>query len=185
MPGLTAYQKFLQVALTYGFSLWGTAKTGQTVSFRTGDDGDYKKGYPKAGDRFVDNGDGTITDNAAGLMWVKDPSQLGGVWGTPGTPSKMTWNTIIDACLSLDYAGHNDWRLPNIKELFAITDCERANLHIDPTFSNTVADDYWSSTSNGSNTTYKLVVRLGVPFVTHLHLAGVAYGRPIRLGVPA
>lgn len=185
MPGLTAYQKFLQVALKYGFSLWGTPKTGQTVSFRTGDDGYYIKGYPKAGDRFVDNGDGTITDNATGLMWVKDPSQLGGVWGTPGTPSKITWNIIIDTCFSLDYAGHNDWRLPNIKELFGITDCERSDVHINPIFSNAVADYYWSSTVNGSNTTYKLTVRLGVPFVMQIHFAGVAYGRPVRLGVPA
>ncbi|MDP2942402.1 MAG: DUF1566 domain-containing protein, partial [Candidatus Omnitrophota bacterium] len=93
----------------------GVHKTGQTVSYQDKDDGYYKKGLPKFGDRFIDNGDGTISDRATGLMWVKDPSQIpGGLWGTPGAPAPMTWSDAIINSEALIYAGYSDWRLPNI-----------------------------------------------------------------------
>jgi len=56
--------------------LTGLPKTGQTISYVAGDDGDYEAGYVPDGDRFVDNGDGTVTDNATGLMWVKDMHRI-------------------------------------------------------------------------------------------------------------
>jgi hypothetical protein len=50
-------------------------KTGQTVEYQAGDDGTYEKGNP-ASPRFVDNGDGTISDKATGLMWIKQPELI-------------------------------------------------------------------------------------------------------------
>jgi len=47
-------------------------RTGQTTSYATGDDGDLQAGNPRA-TRFVDNGNGTVTDRATGLQWVKQP----------------------------------------------------------------------------------------------------------------
>lgn len=152
MSQLTAYDKFIQQALKYGFSLFGLPKTGQTTSYQSGDDGDLEKGYPRTGTRFVDKGDGTITDNATGLQWVKDPSQLGGNWGTPGSPATMKWNDAIDECLALTYAGHSDWRLPNIKELVSIIDFENTNPAIDSTFV-CKANRYRSSTTYIDDTT--------------------------------
>ena len=61
----------------------GLPPTGQTTKYVDGDDGDIQAGYAPA-ERLTDNGDGTITDNATGLMWVKD-MQLGtpkGWWKT-------------------------------------------------------------------------------------------------------
>jgi hypothetical protein len=52
----------------------GLPKTGQTMIYQPGDDGFYQMGYPLGGgQRFIDNGDGTIIDMATGLMWKKIP----------------------------------------------------------------------------------------------------------------
>jgi hypothetical protein len=142
MARLTAYDKFIQVALKYGFSLFGLPKTGQTIVYTAGDDGTYQKGYPKTGARFTDNGDGTITDNATGLMWAKDGTGAGCNNGTT-----LTWVNAIAFCEALNFAGHTDWRLPNLKELASIVDYSVSNPSIDPLFINAFAGLYWSSTN--------------------------------------
>jgi len=64
---------------------------------------------------FVDNGDGTVTDRATGLMWVKADSG-----------KTMNWEQALEHAESLEYAGYDDWRLPNVKELQSIVDYNRA-----------------------------------------------------------
>ena len=46
-------------------------KTGQTESLADHDDGYYKKGVEWPNPRFIDNGDGTVTDKLTGLLWLK------------------------------------------------------------------------------------------------------------------
>lgn len=58
--------------------------------------------------RFVDNGDGTVTDEVTGLMWQKD------------TNKRMGPKDAEDFISKMDLAGYSDWRLPNIKELNTI-----------------------------------------------------------------
>lgn len=60
---------------------------------------------------FVDNGDGTITDRASGLMWQQDD---GG--------QTMDWPAALIYAESATTAGYDDWRLPNVKELQSIVD---------------------------------------------------------------
>ena len=128
----------------------GLPRTGQTTSYVNYDDGWYKAGLPAgAGVRFTDNGDGTISDNATGLMWIKDPI------ASPGAPfdAGLTWNDAITSCEALDYAGQTDWRLPNIFEIISIVDYSKINPSINATFfPNTVNSAYWSSTANFANT---------------------------------
>ena len=50
-------------------------RTGQTTSYVDGDDGYFQAGNPRA-PRFVDNGNGTISDRATGLQWVKQPELI-------------------------------------------------------------------------------------------------------------
>ena len=91
--------------------------TGQTDgSYDTGVDGDYQAGY--IGLRFIDNGDGTVSDAATRLMWVKDAQTA------PGAPfdATMNWTTGLSSCESLSYAGYTDWRMPNIAEIISIVD---------------------------------------------------------------
>lgn len=125
----------------------GLPKTGQTDSYRTRDDGDLRIGYPLTGPRFTDLGDGTIKDNATGLEWVKQPENIGGVWEDGGQPTLVLWNDAIDNCNALNYAGHSDWRLPNVMELLSIVDYTKFDPCIDETFfPNTKSGFYWSST---------------------------------------
>jgi len=58
--------------------------------------------------RFTDNQDGTITDIVTGLMWQK------------GENERMDWYSALKASKEMQLAGHNDWRLPNLKELNSI-----------------------------------------------------------------
>ncbi len=170
---------------------FGFPKTGQTTSYPTGsatdrDDGHYQAGNPIS-PRFVDNNDGTITDNATGLMWVKDPSQIpGGAWGTPGNPKTMAWAAAITNCKVLDYAGHNDWRLPNIKALMSIVDYSEASPLISPLFtcSISVSKIYWSSTTSAYTITYAWNVNFAGPVLTPIALKTnmTGYVRPVRGG---
>ena len=51
------------------------AATGQSVPYGPGDDGEYQMGV-SVDSRFTDNGDGTVTDNLTGLIWLKDAGCL-------------------------------------------------------------------------------------------------------------
>ncbi len=68
----------------------GVPKTGQTTSYRAGDDGAYKRGVAWPDPRFTVTTNGTdevVTDNMTGLMWVKEPHALnnnsGRTWCQP------------------------------------------------------------------------------------------------------
>ncbi len=67
---------------------------------------------------FVNNGDGTITDEATGLMWAQADSGTGLNWS-----EALAWVQTQNAA---NYLGHNDWRLPNPKELHSIVDYTRS-----------------------------------------------------------
>lgn len=67
---------------------------------------------------FTDNGDGTITDNITGLMWKKSPDTDGN--GDIDADDKLTYAQAVDGAGDLALAGHTDWRLPTIKELYSL-----------------------------------------------------------------
>ena len=102
--------------------------------------------------KFVDNGDGTITDNATGLMWQK---------ADDGTA--RDWEESLKYAEDLELGGHSDWRLPDAKELQSIVDYTRSpsttnSPAIDPMFQTTSITDpdgvtgqypfFWSSTTH-------------------------------------
>jgi hypothetical protein len=64
---------------------------------------------------FTDNGDGTVTDSATGLMWQKTDSGTG-----------MDWDNALTYAENMTLAGYDDWRLPNVKELQSIVDYTHA-----------------------------------------------------------
>ena len=64
---------------------------------------------------FVDNGDGTVTDHATGLMWQQADSGSG-----------MDWEDALAYAEDSTMADYDDWRLPNIKELQSIVDYSRS-----------------------------------------------------------
>ncbi|TSA35333.1 MAG: DUF1566 domain-containing protein [Verrucomicrobiaceae bacterium] len=101
-----------------------------------------------------DNGDGTVTDRATGLVWSKDDSGTGMNW-----QSALAWVQKMNAA---KFLGHDDWRLPNVKELQSIVDYTRSpdtthSAAIDPVFHCTTITNedgkadfpfYWSATTH-------------------------------------
>ncbi|KAA3645548.1 MAG: DUF1566 domain-containing protein [Chloroflexi bacterium] len=114
----------------------------------------YVRGNSEYGENdFINNGNGTITDAATGLTWMQDDNGSG-----------MDWEEALNYCENLDYAGYDDWRLPNAKELQSIVDYSRSpdtsnSAAIDPLFGvSSITNEagqtdypaYWSSTTHAN-----------------------------------
>ncbi|MBF0102389.1 MAG: DUF1566 domain-containing protein, partial [Desulfobacterales bacterium] len=84
--------------------------------------------------RFIDNGDGTISDTKTGLMWQKADDSV-----------NKTLDDAITYVNKLELANYTDWRLPIIDELLTLVDYSRNNPSISPVFECQSAN-YWSST---------------------------------------
>ncbi len=59
---------------------------------------------------YRDNGDGTVTDLVTGLAWQQSPGE------------KLSWDEAIAGADAFELGGHDDWRLPSIKELYSLMD---------------------------------------------------------------
>lgn len=93
-------------------------QTGQTTSYATGDDGDLQSGMPWPDSRFTENGNGTVTDNLTGLIWLKNANCFGGqLWAT----AIASVNGLANGqCELADDSTAGQWRLPNINELSSL-----------------------------------------------------------------
>ncbi len=130
----------------------GLPKTGQRVQFQAGDDGNYAAGWWKG--RFLPNnrqrwiaktigGDDIVLDRATGLMWAADGAAAG-----CNNSNTLNWAAAIVYAEALNFAGFDDWRLPNVKELFSIIDFSQNTPAIDADYlPNTSSTQYWTSTS--------------------------------------
>lgn len=121
-------------------------RTGQTASFAAGDDGADQRGSAWPASRFVDNGDGTVSDRLTGLVWLKDAGCLGSAhW-----PDAVAAARALAAgqCGLSDHSAAGQWRLPNIVELESLVDVSQGApaLPAGHPFTN-VGDSYWSSTT--------------------------------------
>ena len=105
---------------------------------------------------FITNGNGTITDNATGLMWTQNDNGEG-----------LNWEEALDFAEQKNednHLGYNDWRLPNVKELQSIVDYSKSpatsgSPAIDDVFECTAITDeeneanypfYWSGTTHAN-----------------------------------
>lgn len=126
------------------------------------------KKEPKVKSRFIDNGDGTISDSETGLMWQKE-----------GSKEYLNFKDAEKYCKESNIADHKDWRLPTIKELISIVDYERRSPAIDPLFQ-CESSWYWSSTGYAGASGYAWFVYFGSGLV---HWNGRGYKhcvRPVR-----
>jgi hypothetical protein len=106
---------------------------------------------------FQDNGDGTVSDQATGLMWQQADGGKG-----------RDWEDALAYAEGLRLAGYTDWRLPNAKELQSIVDYSRSpqatsSPALDPVFQTTAirAPDnqlqypfFWTSTNHQDGRNY-------------------------------
>ena len=105
-------------------------QTGQTICYDvdgveidctgTGQDGEYQMGVVCPDPRFTDNGDGTVTDNCTGLIWLKNANCFE---PTEWSVALTDCNDLADGICGLtDGSVVGDWRLPNVKELLSLID---------------------------------------------------------------
>ena len=136
-------------------------KTGQTILYETGDDGDLQKGVAWPSPRFTVNGDGTVKDNLTGLIWLQD-ANCDGVMAWSNALDQA--NELFDGCSDCggtdedcglsDDSSAGDWRLPNIKELQSLIDFSENNpvLPSGHPFTDVQSSEYWSSSTNANDT---------------------------------
>ncbi|OOZ38542.1 hypothetical protein BOW53_15155 [Solemya pervernicosa gill symbiont] len=77
--------------------------------------------------RFTDNGDGTVSDELTGLMWKQCSEGLSTTTTACDTGGSATygWQSALGQAWTVNgvgFAGNNDWRLPNLKELASIVE---------------------------------------------------------------
>jgi hypothetical protein len=82
--------------------------------------------------RFIDNNDGTVRDQATQLIWMR--CSVGQAWNhetksCDGMPATFFWQGALQAAENArsneqnalhHFAGKDNWRVPNIKELVSI-----------------------------------------------------------------
>ena len=167
VPGLLAEIAELEAIIQEYEGYAPVPQTGQTICYTdvgqeidcadTGQDGDFQAGVEWPVPRFTDNGDGTVTDNLTGLVWLKNANCDG----------QKNWYDALTFCNTLshmscglsDSSAAGDWRLPNANELHSLI---HYGVH-DPALPDTSGMGQWSE---------------GDPFTGVLcAVTGCAYGR--------
>ena len=133
-------------------------ETGQTMCFdatgteiicsETGQDGDLRKGVKWPVPRLTDNGDGTVTDNLTGIIWL----QYAMCFKTDWVSGLGLANNLADGnCGLADGSQPGAWRMPNIVELRSIIDFNNKTPALPPGHpflpTGIQAGNYWSSTT--------------------------------------
>jgi hypothetical protein len=158
------------------------AKTGQTTSYKQGDDGSHQKGV-SVSPRFTDNGNGTVTDNLTGLIWLKNANCAG---------NKMSWTQAMDYANSLadgicglsDGSKAGDWRLPKRSELHSLIDYSQYDpaLPSGHPFTGVESSWYWSSTTYTGSTSSAWFVGRDGGYVGSYDKTDAGYVWPVRGG---
>lgn len=154
-----------------------------------------KKCTPSKKPRFIDNGDGTVSDTTTGLMWEKKTTDgslhdvtetfswsTGSPWNFDGTAKTAFLDKLNDVADggAHCFAGYCDWRLPDEegqntpggpKELETILDYTQGTCGggtgacVVPALSPTQSNYYWSASTNAGNPNYAWSVNFNVGLV--------------------
>ncbi len=117
--------------------------------------------------RFVDNGNGTVTDTQTGLMWTKAANLFG----------YKTWEDSISACSSFSISGIGGWRLPSKDELVALYHAIQGGHPFTG-----VESFYWSATLLAADMDYAwhVNIKFGISDTNLKHLSLLVW--PVRAG---
>lgn len=145
-------------------------------------------------DRFVDNGDGTISDRQTGLMWAKKSDDDSThdkdntyTWGSAAAPYQANGTAFTEYIATLNgapngvcFADKCDWRIPTREELMSLFDPNEPAPKIDPIFKSPCAPGcsvtamdcscmqsatYWSGTTRQDDPANAWRVSFNVGFV--------------------
>jgi uncharacterized protein DUF1566 len=108
---------------------------------------------PRPAPRFIDNNDGTVTDNLTSLIWLKDADCFG----------LHTWDDALELAGSLgngqcglsDGSKAGQWRVPDRKELASLVGNQEGNLAAwlnQQGFLKVRSNIYWTSTGSDRST---------------------------------
>jgi hypothetical protein len=197
----------------------GVPKTGQTKCYTEtvnsevtcpatdfpGQDGELQKGVAWPNPRFTKHGDGTVTDNLTGLMWLQDANcittQYSGFDNDDvAGDGKVTWQHALEFVAGINAgtypnccAGHTDWWLPNVREMQSLVHYGFKNPAVPNTagtgkwtdgdpFDNVQPNLYWSSTTSESNASLAWRVHLNTGLVDAQKKTSWRYVWPVRGG---
>jgi hypothetical protein len=138
-------------------------KTGQTTSYRTGDDGNLQAGratdfFTLASNnpfgntnRFTDTLGGSTYTNNIVIDWSTYDGST--VLGWRRTTTNATWNNAVDGALLVSIGTFTSgWRLPNVMELFSLKNWNLADRYNYAPI-NQVAQQFWTSNTRIDGTT--------------------------------
>jgi hypothetical protein len=178
-------------------------QTGQTTCYDsegvsidcagTGQDADNPQGVPWPEPRFVDNQNGTITDNLTGLLWLKNANcteTVGGVVKSNGYQNwadAVAWSNALHSgnCGLTDGSTTGQWRLPNRNELKSLNNLQQTNAATwlsGMGFVNVEGYSYWSSSTKASSTSYAWLVSLYGGALSSSNKIEGFYVWPVRSG---
>ena len=126
----------------------------QGIQFSAGDDSNYQfvSSTPSYTIKNYVGVSSVTIDNNTGLMWIYNPSAA-----DVGMSGVYSYENGITACENLNYAGFTDWRMPNIKEFFSITNSPLVTF--DPAyFGPSRGNTYWKSNTTDNTTTSRAMV---------------------------
>lgn len=109
--------------------------------------------------RFQDNGDGTVTDLATGLVWKQCAEGLSGADCSTGNAILFTWQQALQHT-----ASNSGWRLPNKNELASLVErrCYDPAINI-RFFPHTPSSIFWCSSpyARSSSRAWSVALRYG------------------------
>jgi len=129
-----------------------------------------KQGSDKSsskGGRYIDNGNGTITDTKMNLMWTKKDSYV-------DLGKCLSWNDSKEYVRNLKTGNYNDWRLPTMKDMKTIFEKSKSGnmafinsiktpIHLDSIFADG-AGLFWSSEELGYTSVLVMNYENGSPY---------------------
>ena len=162
-------------------------------------DGDLQLGVVWPNPRFTNNGDGTVTDNLTGLIWLENANCAN---ATMDWASALAFaNTLFDGsvghnggdCGLSDGSAQGAWRLPNVLELQSLVHYGVVSPAVPNTagtgkwvendpFSGVQSSLYWSSTTLADDATFAWLPNLFNGVVDGGEKINTLYVWPVRGG---
>jgi hypothetical protein len=129
---------------------------------------------------YQDYGNGRVVDTRSGLMWKR--CSEGQSWdgaACNGTAGYYTWAGALAQADASSFAGHTDWRLPNVKELSdLVEECREVPAINNTVFPNTPREHYWSASPHANESSHAWYVSFGYG---HAVAIWRVYGFAVRL----